>query len=99
MAITRLDQVWASDITHIPMARGSLSLAVLMDWHSRCVLAWRLSNTLDGAFCTDALDESLRRGTPEIFNTGRDTQLTGEAFTGLTVHCSEHLDVLFCAIC
>ena len=65
------------------MARGFLYLVVIMDWHSRCVLAWRLSNTLDSAFCVDALEEALSRSMPEIFNTDQGTQFTGEAFTGL----------------
>ena len=81
MAITRPDQVWAADITYIPMARGFLYLVVVMDWHSRCVLAWRLSNTLDSAFCVDALEEALSKGTPEIFNTDQGSQFTAEAFT------------------
>ena len=75
--------MWAADITYIPIARGFLYLVVIMDWHSRCVLAWRLSNTLDSAFCVDALEESLSRGTPKIFNTDQGTQFTGEAFAGL----------------
>ena len=83
LAINRPDQVWAADITYIPMARGFLYLVVIMDWHSRCVLAWRLSNTLDSAFCVDALEEALSRSTPEIFNTDQGTQFTCEAFTGL----------------
>ncbi len=83
LAITRPDQVWAADITYIPMARGFLYLVAIMDWHSRFVLAWRLSNTLDSAFCVDALEEALSRGTPEIFNTDQGTQFTSEAFTGL----------------
>lgn len=83
MEITRPDQVWAADITYIPMSRGFLYLVVIMDWHSRCVLAWRLSNTLDSAFCVDALEEALNRGKPEVFNTDQGTQFTGEAFTGL----------------
>ena len=81
LAITRPDQVWAADITYIPMAKGFLYLAVVMDWHSRCVLAWRLSNTLDSAFCVDALEEALSKGTPEIFNTDQGTQFTSDAFT------------------
>lgn len=83
MAVTRPEQVWAADVTYIPMAKGFLYLVVVMDWHSRCVLAWRLSNTLDSAFCLDALEEALSRGTPEIFNTDQGTQFTSEAFTGL----------------
>lgn len=82
LAITKPDQVWAADITYIPMARGFLYLVVIMDWHSRCVLAWRLSNTLDSAFCVDALEEALSKGTPEIFNTDQGTQFTSEAFLG-----------------
>lgn len=82
LAITRPDQVWAADITYIPMAHGFLYLVAIMDWHSRCVLAWRLSNTLDSAFCVDALEEALSRGRPEIFNTDQGTQFTCAAFTG-----------------
>lgn len=81
LAVTRPDQVWAADITYIPMARGFLYLVVIMDWYSRCILAWRLSNTLDSAFCVDALEEALTRGTPEVFNTDQGTQFTSEAFT------------------
>jgi putative transposase len=81
LAITRPDQVWAADITYIPMATGFLYLVVVLDWHSRCVLAWRLSNTLDSAFCVDALEEALSKGTPDIFNTDQGTQFTSEAFT------------------
>ena len=83
LPITRPDHVWAADITYIPMAKGFLYLVVIMDWHSRCVLAWRLSNTLDSAFCVDALEEALSKGTPQIFNTDQGTQFTSEAFTGV----------------
>ena len=83
LAITQPNQVWSADITYIPMARGFLYLVVIMDWYSRCVLAWRLSNTLDSGFCVDALREALRKGKPEIFNTDQGTQFTSEAFTGL----------------
>jgi putative transposase len=83
LAITRPNQVWAADITYIPMTRGFLYLVVIIDWYSRCVLAWRLSNTLDSGFCADALREALRKGKPEIFNTDQGTQFTSEAFTGL----------------
>ena len=70
LAIVRPNQVWCSDITYIPMRRGFLYLVAVMDWHSRRVLSWRLSNTMDVAFCTDALEEALARfGTPDIFNT------------------------------
>ena len=83
VAVTKPDQVWAADITYIPMARGFLYLVVVMDWHSRSVLSWRLSNTLDSASCVDALEEGLSKGTPEIFHTDQRTQFTGEAFTRL----------------
>ena len=83
LEITRPNQVWAADITYIPMARGFLYLVVIMDWYSRYVLSWRLSNTLDADFCVAALEEALGRGTPEIFNTDQGSQFTGEAFTGL----------------
>ncbi len=91
LAITRPDQVWAADITYIPMAKGFLYLVAVMDWHSRCVLAWRLSNTMDSAFCVDALGEALSKGTPEIFNTDQGTQFTGEAFTGLLKQHGVHI--------
>ena len=83
MEITRPNQVWAADITYIPMAKGFLYLVAIMDWSSRCVLAWRLSNTLDADFCVEALREALSRGKPEVFNTDQGGQFTGEAFTGL----------------
>jgi putative transposase len=84
MAITRANQVWAADITYLPMAKGFCYLVVIMDWASRKVLTWRLSNTLDVSFCTEALEEALRRfGTPEIFNTDQGSQFTSEAFTGI----------------
>jgi len=83
MEITRTNQVWAADITYIPMARGFLYLVAIIDWHSRYVTSWRLSNTLDAGFCVDALDEALRKGQPEIFNTDQGAQFTSEAFTGL----------------
>jgi putative transposase len=81
--VTRSNQVWSADISYIPMAKGFLFLVAIIDWYSRYVLSWRLSNTLDVAFCVEALDEALRRGTPEIFNTDQGSQFTGEAFTGL----------------
>lgn len=83
MAITRAKQVWATDITYLSMAKGFCYLVVIMDWASRKVLTWRLSNTLDITFCTEALEEALRRfGSPEIFNTDQGSQFTSEAFTG-----------------
>ena len=83
LTITRPDQVWAADSTYIPMAKGFLYLVAVMDWYSRKVLAWRLSNTLDSAFCVDALEEALSKGTPEICNTDQGAQFTSEVFTGL----------------
>jgi len=83
MEITRPNQVWCADITYIPMARGFMYLAIIMDWYSRYVLSWRLSNTLDADFCVEALKEALRKGRPEIFNTDQGVQFTGEAFTGV----------------
>jgi len=81
--ITRPNQVWAADITYIPMARGFLYLIAIIDWYSRYVLSWRLSNTLDADFCVEALEEALKKGKPEIFNTDQGSQFTSEAFTGL----------------
>jgi putative transposase len=83
MKITRPNQVWAADITYIPMARGFLYLVAIIDWYSRYVLSWRLSNTLDAGFCVKALEEALRKGRPEIFNTDQGAQFTSEVFTGL----------------
>ena len=83
VTISRVNQVWGADITYIPMARGFLYLVAIIDWYSRCVLAWRLSNTLDVHFCLDALEEALRKGTPEVFNTDKGSQFTSELFTGM----------------
>ena len=83
IAIERVNQVWCSDVTYIPMAKGFLYLVVVMDWVSRAVLAWRLSNTLGADFCVEALEEALSRyGRPEIFNTDQGSQFTSEDFTG-----------------
>ena len=80
--INRANQVWASDITYIPMASGFLYLTVIMDWYSRKVLSWRVSNSMDVSFCIDALEEAIYRyGTPDIFNTDQGSQYTSEAFT------------------
>jgi putative transposase len=82
--ITQPNQVWAMDITYIPMARGFVSLAAVMDWATRRVLSWRTSITLDTDFCLEAVEEALaRHGTPEIFNTDQGAQFTSAAFTGL----------------
>jgi putative transposase len=83
LRIERVHQVWAADITYIPMARGFLYLVAVMDWVSRYVLAWRLSNLLDADFCIEALEEALRQGRPEIFNTDQGSQFTGDGFTGV----------------
>jgi putative transposase len=83
LVIDRPNQVWAADITYIPIGRGFLYLVAIIDWASRAVLAWRLSNTMDVAFCVDALDEALARfGRPGIFNTDQGSQFTSAAFTG-----------------
>lgn len=79
--ITRVDQVWSSDITYIPLRHGWLYLTAVMDWFSRKVLTWRLSNTLDGAFVCDALDEALSVRTPAVFNSDQGCQYTARAFT------------------
>ena len=82
--MTGPNQVWAMDITYVPMARGFVYLAAVMDWHSRKVLSWRLSITMDTGFCIDAVEEALERhGAPEIFNTDQGSQFTSEAFTSL----------------
>jgi len=83
LKITQPNQVWAADITYIPMARGFLYLVAIIDWYSRYVLSWRLSNTLDAGFCIEALEEALKKGKPEIFNTDQGSQFTSEAFAGL----------------
>ena len=84
MTVERPNQVWAADITYIPVGRGFLYLVAVMDWSSRAVLAWRLSNTMDVSFCVSALEEALARfGTPEIFNTDQGSQFTSAAFTGV----------------
>jgi putative transposase len=82
LEVNRVNQVWMADITYIPMARGFLYLVAIMDWHSRYVLAWRLSNTLEVDFCVTALEEALGKGRPEIFNTDQGSQFTSAAFTG-----------------
>jgi len=83
LVIERVNQVWAADITYIPMARGFLYLVAVMDWASRYVLAWRLSNLLNASFCIEAREEALRQGRPEIFNTDQGSQFTDQDFTGV----------------
>jgi putative transposase len=83
MAIERPNQVWAADITYIPIGRGFLFLVAIMDWATRAVLAWRLSNSMETSFCLEALEDALaRHGKPEIFNTDQGSQFTSAAFTG-----------------
>ncbi|MGY3132259.1 putative transposase [Bradyrhizobium sp. USDA 4501] len=83
MTIDRSNQVWAADITYLPIGHGFLYLVAIIDWASRAVLAWRISNTMDTSFCLAALDDALARyGRPEIFNTDQGSQFTSAAFTG-----------------
>ena len=82
LKIDRVNQVWAADVTYIPMKTGFVYLVAIMDWYSRRVLSWRVSNTLDSSFCVEALEEAFARyGQPEIFNTDQGAQFTAEAFT------------------
>ena len=82
LAITRPNQVWAADITYVPMEQGFVYLVAIMDWYTRKVLSWRVSTSMDAAFCVEALQEAISRwGCPEIFNTDQGVQFTGEAFT------------------
>jgi putative transposase len=84
MAVTRPNQVWAMDITYIPMARGFIYLAAVVDWCTRRVISWRLSITMETNFCIEAVEEALSKNEkPEIFNTDQGSQFTSEAFTGL----------------
>jgi len=81
VAVERVNQVWSTDITFIPMRQGYMYLVAVIDWYSRCVLAWELSNTLESSFCVEALKRALERGLPEIFNTDQGSQFTSAAFT------------------
>jgi putative transposase len=81
--VTRVNQVWSTDITYIPMAGGFLYLVAVMDWFSRFVLSWALSLTMELDFCLEALRRALRRGRPEIFNSDQGSQFTSEKFTGV----------------
>ncbi len=81
VSIERPDQVWSTDITYVPLACGFMYLAAIIDWYSRYVIAWRLSNTLDGSFCLEMLEEALGRGRPEVFNTDQGVQFTAAAWT------------------
>ena len=81
LKINRPDQVWAADITYVPMSRGFMYLVAIMDWHSRKVLSWRVSNSMDADFCVEALEEAIDKyGCPEIFNTDQGCQFTSESF-------------------
>jgi putative transposase len=80
--VERRDQVWSADITYIPMVSGFMYLAAVIDWYSRYVVGWRLSNTLDGGFCLEMLEDALRSGRPEVFNTDQGVQFTAAGFTG-----------------
>jgi putative transposase len=82
VTVGRPDQVWSTDITYVPLASGFMYLAAVIDWYSRYVIAWRLSNTLDGSFCLEMLDEALTQGRPEVFNTDQGVQFTAAAWTG-----------------
>jgi putative transposase len=87
LEILRPDQVWCSDITYIPLRHGFLYLVAVMDWFSRYVLSWRLSNTLEGSFCREALEAALANGHPEIFNTDQGSQFTTPKFTSRLEAC------------
>jgi putative transposase len=80
VAVERVDQVWSADITYVPMPNGFMYLAATIDWFSRYVIAWRLSNALDGSFCQEMLEEALSRGCPEVFNTDQGVQFTAGAW-------------------
>jgi putative transposase len=80
--LTHVDEVWSSDITYVPMRHGFMYLTAVIDWFSRYVLSWRLSNTLEGRFCLEALDEALAISRPEIFNTDQGSQFTAQEYTG-----------------
>lgn len=80
--LTHINEVWSSDITYVPMKHGFMYLTAVIDWYSRYVLSWRLSNTLEGRFCLEALEEALTLGRPEIFNTDQGSQFTSREYTG-----------------
>ena len=82
LQVERPNQVWAADITYLPMSRGFMYLVAIVDWHSRYVLSWRLSNSLESGFCVEALEEALASQQPEIFNTDQGVQFTSASFTG-----------------
>lgn len=88
ITISRPNQVWSADITYVPVTGGFMYLVVVMDWYSRFVLAWLLSNTLDGAFCLEAVQQALLHGAPTIFNTDQGSQFTAHAFTDCLIAAS-----------
>ncbi len=79
--INRTNHVWSTDITYVPLARGFVFLVVVIDWYSRCVLSWRLSNTMDMSFCIEALEDAFQFGKPEIFNTDQGSLFTSPEYT------------------
>lgn len=84
VAVTRPNQVWSTDLTYIRLARGFAYLVAIIDWYSRRVLAWRVSNSMDASFCVDCLEDALRHhGRPEVFNSDQGSQFTSDAFTGV----------------
>lgn len=83
LVIDKPNQVWCTDITYVPMRSGFLYLVAVMDWFSRYVLTWAVSNSLDGSFCRMALEQALEQATPEVFNTDQGSQFTAQAFTGI----------------
>ena len=94
LVIDRPNQVWAADITYVPIGRGFLYLVAIMDWASRTVLSWRLSNTMDCSFCVEALEEALVLfGKPEIFNTDQGSQFTSAGFTGVLVQAGVRISM------
>jgi putative transposase len=94
LLIDRPNQVWAADITYLPIGRGHLYVVAIMDWASRAVLSWRLSNTMDSSFCVEALEEALARyGKPEIFNTDQGSQFTSAAFTDVLLRAGVRISM------
>jgi len=93
LEITRPNQVWAADITYVPLAYGFLYLVAILDWHSRYVLSWRLSNSLEESFCLEALEEALQRAQPAIFNTDQGSQFTGRAWTNRLQEAGVHISM------
>ena len=93
LTINRPNHVWAADITYIPMPHGFMYLVAIMDWFSRFVVAWQLSNTLDGTFCVQALRQALTHGQPDIFNTDQGSQFTAQAFTQELAQAAIHISM------